>query len=90
MSNLRMIPLSEIPYAERATETWARREYISRTDMVQAANYEVIDGPGTYRNLPRSYGWGLTESAADAISDRMIKMPGNTGFRPYDVQRLRD
>jgi hypothetical protein len=90
MSNLRMIHLSEIPHSARATEAQARRKYATRDERVQAADYEVVDGPGTYSNLPRSYGWVLTAEAAEAISDQVTRMPGNTSFRPYDIARLRD
>jgi hypothetical protein len=89
MSNLKMFPLTQIPYAGRDAEARARRLYRTRKDQVQAATLKVIDGSGTYSGQPRCHGWVLTEAAAKAIGDRVVNMPGNTAFHPYDIYRLR-
>lgn len=93
--NLRMIPLSEIPYSGRETEAQARRDFTAknadsdRAAMARAAEYEIEDAPGTYSNLPRSYGWVLTQEA-EAITNHRCSMPGGTSHRLFTCEVLRN
>lgn len=77
-----LLRLSDIPYAARQAEAVARRGYPSRSEALTAARYEIVDAPGTYSSsFPKTLGWVLTESAAQAIAEERCKMPGGYSFR---------
>jgi len=75
----RLLPLADIPHGSRAAERVARGEYPTRAAALGAAQYEVIEAPGTYGTpFPSTLGWVLTGAAAQAIAAEVIHMPGGT------------
>jgi len=84
----KLLPLDQIPYAARAGESAARKAFATRDAAAQAAKYEIVDAEGCYSGAhPHSYGWVVTQAAAEAVSDELTHMPGNTSHhaRGYKV-----
>lgn len=89
MSTMNMIPLREVPHYARAREANARREFVgSRASMVQTAEFQIEEAPGTYANTPKTIGWVLTRAAAQAISDQLCRMPGGTSHYLFACHQL--
>lgn len=83
----KLIPLSEIPYSARAAESKARKSYETRAKALEAATYEVVEGPGTFSGaFPGSIGRTCTKAAAEACASQVTRMPGNTSFHPYSFK----
>jgi hypothetical protein len=83
MANL--LPLSEIPVrgGARDAERAARAQFASRNAALVAAEWELVEAPGTYSTpRPRSFGWCLSREAAEAASRAsVVRMPGGTEHR---------
>jgi hypothetical protein len=83
----KLIPLREIPYVARATESAARREYSTRSAALEAASFEIVDAEGCYGGAyPHTHGWTLTRAAADAYASHVVYMPGGSCHEPYAVR----
>ncbi len=78
MTNL--IPLSEIPYVARRAEAAARHDLREAgADALEAARYEIHEAEGCYSGAsPRTHGWTVTRAAAEALSRRIVRMPGGS------------
>jgi len=80
MTNL--LPLSEIPVRSgaRGAERAARAKYASRDAALVAAEWELVEAPGTYGTpRPRSFGWCVSREAAEVAADAsVVRMPGGT------------
>lgn len=78
-----LIPLNHIPYPARADESTARRKLRAEgADVLASARYEIHDAEGCYSGArPQTRGWVVTEVAARAITDRVVRMPGGTCHR---------
>lgn len=81
----KLIPLSEVPYAARNAERAARQRIrVEGDDPLAVSRYEIHDAEGCYSGAQApTRGWVVTEAAACAITDRVVRMPGGT--RHHDL-----
>lgn len=86
----KLMTLNSIPAAGREAEAVARRTFASRKAAYDAAEYKIVEAPGTYsRPFPSIIGWVLTQAAADAVVDGSIcRMPGGTQHHLFSWERI--
>lgn len=81
---MKLIPLSEIPYSARATESTARAQCGSRDAALEEAQYHIVAAPGCHGRPyfdPPSVGWTITRQAAEAYTSQATRMPDGTSHR---------
>lgn len=84
MSNSKLVPLSNIPYAARSAESAARKAYRTRREAWGSAKYRLEVAPGCHSRPyfdPPVVGWVLTKAAALAVSALETRMPDGTTHR---------
>ena len=90
----KLIPLRDIPTTTaRNREAEQRRRYRSpesTMSALEAASYEIVVAEGCYFGaVAPSVGWVLTYEAANAITQRITRMPGGTCHRRLACPQLR-
>lgn len=75
----RLLPLAQIPYTARQSESAARKRHASRAEALRAAQYEIVQAAGTYSGAyAPTVGWCCSRAAAEALAAELTHMPGNT------------